>query len=119
MLYTQSICVSKKPQNFLCISLNIFCVKTNVHFVSPSSLKRVKSELFQNYYFLFQSRKYSADGKAELAFKVFDKNHDGYITKGEMLKVSKNLTKEQVNLSPKHDSQAFLKKENEFLETFN
>jgi len=36
------------------------------------------------------------DAKAELAFNVFDKNHDGYITKNEMLKVSKNLTKEQV-----------------------
>jgi len=37
------------------------------------------------------------DAKAELAFNVFDKNHDGYITKNEMLKASKNLTKEQVN----------------------
>ena len=45
---------------------------------------------------MFQGSKYSADGKAELAFKVFDKNHDGYITKNEMLKTSKNLTKEQV-----------------------
>jgi len=43
-----------------------------------------------------QKRKMSADGKSEIAFKAFDKNHDGYITKGEMLKVSKNLTKEQV-----------------------
>ena len=39
------------------------------------------------------------DAKAELAFNVFDKNHDGYITKNEMLKASKNLTKEQVNLN--------------------
>ena len=38
------------------------------------------------------------DAKAELAFNVFDKNHDGYVTKNEMLKVSKNLTKEQVML---------------------
>jgi Ca2+-binding EF-hand superfamily protein len=38
----------------------------------------------------------STDDKSEIAFKAFDKNHDGYITKGEMLKVSKNLTKEQV-----------------------
>lgn len=38
----------------------------------------------------------STDEKAEIAFKVFDKNHDGFITKGEMLTVSKNLTKEQV-----------------------
>ena len=37
------------------------------------------------------------DAKAELAFNVFDKNRDGYITKNEMLKASKNLTKEQVN----------------------
>ena len=38
------------------------------------------------------------DAKAELAFNVFDKNHDGYITKNEMLKASKNLTKEQVKI---------------------
>ena len=54
----------------------------------------IKSQNFKKW--ILQGRKYSADGKAELAFKVFDKNHDGYITKGEMLKVSKNLTKEQV-----------------------
>merc|ERR1712062_398635 len=36
------------------------------------------------------------DAKAELAFNVFDKNHDGYITKNEMLRGSKNLTKGQV-----------------------
>ena len=41
------------------------------------------------------------DAKAELAFNVFDKNHDGYITKSEMLKVSKNLTKEQVKIGAK------------------
>lgn len=41
-------------------------------------------------------RRLSTDEKAEIAFKVFDKNHDGFITKGEMLTVSKNLTKEQV-----------------------
>ena len=57
----------------------------------PLALNRVE-------HVLFQGTKYSADGKAELAFKVFDKNHDGYITKNEMLKVSKNLTKEQVQL---------------------
>ena len=34
--------------------------------------------------------------KAERAFNVLDKNHDGYITKVEMMKMSKNLTKEQV-----------------------
>ena len=38
----------------------------------------------------------NTDAKAELAFNVFDKNHDGYITKNEMLRGSKNLTKEQV-----------------------
>ena len=39
------------------------------------------------------------EAKADLAFKVFDKNHDGYITKEEMLKTSKNLTKKQVRNS--------------------
>ena len=36
------------------------------------------------------------DEKTDLAFKAFDKNQDGYITKNEMLKTSKNLTKRQV-----------------------
>ena len=34
--------------------------------------------------------------QAELAFKLYDKDKDGYITKGEMEKLSKNLTKEQI-----------------------
>eukprot|EP00092_Neocalanus_flemingeri_P036562 GFUD01039808.1.p1 GENE.GFUD01039808.1~~GFUD01039808.1.p1 ORF type:complete len:174 (+),score=68.66 GFUD01039808.1:82-603(+) len=34
--------------------------------------------------------------KAEMAFKLYDKDKDGYITKGEMVKLSKTLTKEQV-----------------------
>ena len=41
--------------------------------------------------------KSNVDEKADLAFKAFDKNRDGYITKGEMLKTSKNLTKKQVD----------------------
>ena len=51
------------------------------------------------HYFSGPSRpklKLDPEAKAELAFNVFDKNHDGYVTKNEMLKVSKNLTKEQV-----------------------
>ncbi len=32
----------------------------------------------------------------ELAFKLYDKDMDGYITKGEMEKLSKTLTKEQI-----------------------
>ena len=34
--------------------------------------------------------------KAEMAFKLYDKDKDGYITRAEMVKLSKNLTKEQV-----------------------
>ena len=34
--------------------------------------------------------------QAELAFKLYDKDKDGYITKNEMEKLSKNLTKEQI-----------------------
>ena len=37
----------------------------------------------------------SAEKRAERAFKVFDKNHDGYVTKDEMLRLCKNLSKEQ------------------------
>ena len=43
------------------------------------------------------SKKMDADAKAEIAFKAFDKNHDGFVTKSEMMKVSKKLTKEQVS----------------------
>ncbi|XP_040579932.1 uncharacterized protein [Lepeophtheirus salmonis] len=35
--------------------------------------------------------------KAELAFRLFDKDKDGFITKNEMEKLSKSLTKEQIN----------------------
>ena len=38
-----------------------------------------------------------ANAKAERAFNVFDKNRDGYITKAEMMKMSKNITKAQVD----------------------
>jgi len=34
--------------------------------------------------------------QAELAFKLYDKDRDGYITKSEMEKLSKTLTKDQV-----------------------
>ena len=34
--------------------------------------------------------------KAQMAFKLYDKDKDGYITKAEMVKLSKNLTKDQV-----------------------
>ena len=34
--------------------------------------------------------------KAEMAFRLYDKDRDGYITKGEMVTLSKTLTKEQV-----------------------
>ena len=33
----------------------------------------------------------------ELAFKLYDKDKDGFITKSEMSKVSKRLSKEQVD----------------------
>ena len=36
------------------------------------------------------------EAKADIAFKVFDKNNDGNITKEEMIQTSKNLTKKQV-----------------------
>ena len=34
--------------------------------------------------------------QAELAFKLYDKDKDGYITKSEMEKLSKTLSKEQI-----------------------
>ena len=35
--------------------------------------------------------------KAHLAFKALDKNHDGFISRKEFSKISKNLNAEQVN----------------------
>merc|ERR1711993_24609 len=35
--------------------------------------------------------------QAEIAFKLYDKDRDGYITKSEMEKLSKTLTKEQID----------------------
>ena len=40
--------------------------------------------------------KQEAIAKAERAFKLFDKDNDGYITKDEFAKISKKLNKEQV-----------------------
>ena len=31
-----------------------------------------------------------------MAFKLYDKDKDGYVTKGEMNKLAKNLTREQI-----------------------
>jgi len=39
-----------------------------------------------------------AANKAVMAFKVFDKDNDGYITKEEFQKISKKLSKEQVKI---------------------
>ncbi len=47
-------------------------------------------------HFLSIKLRQSCNAWSELAFKALDMNHDRYITKSEMLKVSKNLTKEQV-----------------------
>ena len=40
--------------------------------------------------------KREAVAKAERAFKIFDKDNDGYITKEEFTKISKKLNKQQV-----------------------
>ena len=34
---------------------------------------------------------------AEIAFRLYDKDKDGYITKGEMNKLAKNLTRKQID----------------------
>ena len=58
----------------------------------------------------------SASDKAQMAFKLYDRDKDGYITKAEMVKLSKNLTKDQVekvhelnNLSDQNFNQGFAK----------
>ena len=38
-----------------------------------------------------------AGKQAEIAFRLYDKDKDGYITKSEMEKLSKTLTKEQID----------------------
>ena len=35
--------------------------------------------------------------KAQIAFRLYDKDKDGYITKGEMQKLAKNLSKQQID----------------------
>jgi Ca2+-binding EF-hand superfamily protein len=42
------------------------------------------------------SSRREASNKAEMAFKVFDKDNDGFITKDEFQKISKKLSKCQV-----------------------
>ena len=51
------------------------------------------------------SQEKSSHETAQVAFKLYDRDKDGYITKAEMVKISKTLTKEQVekvcnNFSP-------------------
>ena len=54
--------------------------------------------------------KREAVAKAERAFKIFDKDHDGYITKEEFTKISKKLNKQQVERLLLHsDESHFLK----------
>ena len=50
--------------------------------------------------------KREAVAKAERAFKLFDKDNDGYITKEEFQKISKKLNKQQAR-SNKIDHIAF------------
>ena len=45
-----------------------------------------------------EAKRYGDQEKTDLAFKAFDKNQDGFITKNEMLRTSKNLTKQQASL---------------------
>lgn len=40
--------------------------------------------------------------KAHLAFQALDRNHDGFISKKEFSKISKNLNNEQASLSLIH-----------------
>ena len=35
--------------------------------------------------------------KAEMAFKLYDKDKDGYVTKGEMNRLARKLTTEQID----------------------
>ena len=48
--------------------------------------------------------KREAVAKAERAFKIFDKDNDGYITKEEFTKISKKLNKQQVQYILLHSS---------------
>jgi Ca2+-binding EF-hand superfamily protein len=41
--------------------------------------------------------KQDAAKQAEIAFRLYDKDKDGFITKSEMEKLSKNLSKEQID----------------------
>ena len=73
---------------------------------NSSSSKSSGQKRWEDYYngfamiIYYDSRKGSQapppQDKAEMAFKLYDKDKDGYITRAEMVKLSKTLTKEQV-----------------------
>jgi len=46
--------------------------------------------------FLGRGRPADTEGRAERAFNIIDKNHDGYITKQEMAAVAKRLSQQQI-----------------------
>merc|ERR1712141_250738 len=69
--------------------------KTTIHYrlgCTSSSVAQSKA------YMEPDSKAAAASHKADLAFKVFDRNNDGFVTKSEVLQVSKKLTKEQVDV---------------------
>ncbi|XP_059098211.1 calmodulin-4-like [Tigriopus californicus] len=71
--------------------------------------------------FLGDSPKPDGVSKARRAFNVFDKNHDGFVTKEEMMKMSKHITKEQVDAvfarnDGNHDGKLTLNEFQEFMD---
>ena len=38
--------------------------------------------------------------KAEMAFKLYDRDKDGFVTKSEMNRIAKNLTTDQIDKVP-------------------
>ena len=118
-LSTQNVNIARFARN---VEWDFFCdFQTPCQFFSPEEVEKVQhladeegevsKDEFLNYakhsdFFKSQMDKNSSDtmagkqeaiAKAERAFRLFDKDNDGYITKEEFAKISKKLNREQVD----------------------
>jgi len=64
--------------------------------LNDSNISTSKAEIVSLIESTHEKEKSHQDQKAEMAFRIMDRNNDGYITKQEMLNTTKKLTQKQI-----------------------